>query len=570
MRYFFPFVVLCVMLGNFSQSNAADTTPKQTLPIIPQPVVVRELPSSPAGQQANSTFQLSEKTLILADGTQTESDANVFNEFLSAHFGFRLSVKRGAASQKSSAASVIRLLTSKIEAGKSAPGKQTATAHKDAYTLSIGEKEITITGTNAGVFYGLQSLLQLLPVGQPHTQTLSKSTKTFALPTCVVEDYPRFGWRGMHLDVSRHFFPKEFVKKYIDYLALYKMNVFHWHLTDDQGWRLEIKKYPKLTSVGGYRKGTLIGHYSEKPVRYDSIRYGGYYTQADAREVVEYARKRHITVVPEIEMPGHASAAVTAYPELASTPGPFEVIQNWGVFPDVFCPKEETFQFLQNVLAEVITIFPSKYIHIGGDECPKDRWKESAFCQALIKKEGLKDEHELQSYFIRRIEKFVNSKGRQIIGWDEILEGGLAPNAAVMSWRGEKGGIEAAKQHHPVVMSPTTTVYFDYYQSQKPGEPLAIGGFVPLDLVYRYEPLPKELTPDEQQYIIGAQANLWTEYIATPDKVEYMLLPRLCALAEVVWTPPEQKNYDAFMERLKQHTRLLDAMKVNYSTSALR
>lgn len=564
MRYSFPFVVLCIMLGNISQSNAADTTPKQTLPIIPQPVVVRETPASPSGQQANTTFQLSEKTLILADGAQTESDANVFNEFLAAHFGFRLKVKRASASQKSSAAPVIHLVSTKIETNK-----QTAHAHKDAYTLSISEKEITITGNNAGVFYGLQSLLQLLPASQPANQALSKNTKTFALPTCIVEDYPRFGWRGMHLDVSRHFFPKEFVKKYIDYLALYKMNVFHWHLTDDQGWRLEIKKYPKLTSVGAYRKGTLIGHYTEKPDRYDSIRYGGYYTQADAREVVEYARKRHITVVPEIEMPGHASAAVTAYPELACTPGPFEVVKNWGVFPDVFCPKEETFQFLQNVLAEVIAIFPSKYIHIGGDECPKDRWKESAFCQALIKKHGLKDEHELQSYFIQRIEKFVNSKGRQIIGWDEILEGGLAPNAAVMSWRGEKGGIEAAKQHHPVVMSPTTTVYFDYYQSKKPGEPIAIGGFIPLDLVYGYEPLPKELSAAEHQYIIGAQANLWTEYIATPDKVEYMLLPRLCALAEVVWTPPEQKNYDAFMGRLNQHTRLLDAMKVNYSKSAL-
>jgi hexosaminidase len=543
------------MLGTVSQSNAADTTPKKALPIIPQPITIRQNSTSSNEQQNASVFHLSEKTLILTDGAESESDASVFNEFLSANFGFRLKTKR--ASAEKTAASVIRLIMN----------KQKPTAQKDAYTLTIKEKEITITGNNAGIFYGLQTILQLLPASA--NPSLDKTTKTFDLPCCVVEDYPRFGWRGMHLDVSRHFFPKDFVKKYIDLLALYKMNVFHWHLTDDQGWRLEIKKYPKLTSVGAYRKGTLIGHYTNKPVQYDTIRYGGYYTQADAREIVEYARKRHITVVPEIEMPGHASAAVAAYPELASTPGPFEVIRDWGVFKDVFCPKEETFQFLQNVLAEVIAIFPSKYIHIGGDECPKDRWKESAFCQALIKKQGLKDEHELQSYFIQRIEKFVNSKGRQIIGWDEILEGGLAPNAAVMSWRGEKGGIEAAKQRHLVVMSPTTTVYFDYYQSKKPDEPLAIGGFLPLDSVYHYEPIPKELRADEQQYIIGIQANLWTEYIATPEKVEYMLLPRLCALAEVAWTPPAQKNYTGFMERLQQHRRLLDVMKVNYAKSAL-
>ncbi len=554
MKYYALLLAVCVLPLCFSTGKAnSDNTSKLLHSIIPQPVVVREAPGSVKG----TTFTLSEKTLLLADGAQTESDAKLFNEFLMTNFGFRLQVKRGVA-QKSSAPSVIRL----------AMQKAAANAHADSYTLTITEKEILITGNDAGVFYGLQTVLQMLP--QAENNVLTKTGKAFSLPCCVVEDYPRFAWRGMHLDVSRHFFPKEFIKKYIDYLALYKMNIFHWHLTDDQGWRIEIKKYPKLTSVGGYRKGTLVGHYTVQPPQYDSIRYGGFYTQADAREIVEYASKRHITVVPEIEMPGHASAAVTAYPELASTPGPFEVIKNWGVFPDVFCPKEETFQFLQNVLTEVMAIFPSKYIHIGGDECPKDRWKQSEFCQALMKKQGLKDEHELQSYFIQRIEKFVNAKGRQIIGWDEILEGGLAPNAAVMSWRGEKGGIAAAKLHHPVVMSPTTTVYFDYYQSKKPGEPLAIGGYLPLDSVYHYEPLSKELSQDEQKYIIGAQANLWTEYIATPDKVEYMLLPRLCALAEVVWSPSVQKNYDNFIVRLKQHTKLLDAMKVNYSKSALQ
>ncbi len=396
MRYYALLLALCVLPLCFSAGKANnDNPPKPLHSIIPQPVVVREAPGSVKG----AAFTLSEKTLLLADGAQTESDAKLFNEFLMTNFGFRLQVKRGVA-QKSSAPSVIRL----------AMQKAAANAHADSYTLTITEKEILITGNDAGVFYGLQTVLQMLP--QAENNVLTKAGKAFSLPCCVVEDYPRFAWRGMHLDVSRHFFPKEFIKKYIDYLALYKMNVFHWHLTDDQGWRIEIKKYPKLTSVGGYRKGTLVGHYTVQPPQYDSIRYGGFYTQADAREIVEYAHKRHITVVPEIEMPGHASAAVTAYPELASTPGPFEVIKNWGVFPDVFCPKEETFQFLQNVLAEVIAIFPSRYIHIGGDECPKDRWKQSEFCQALMKKQGLKDEHELQSYFIQRIEKFVNSKGR--------------------------------------------------------------------------------------------------------------------------------------------------------------
>jgi hexosaminidase len=369
----------------------------------------------------------------------------------------------------------------------------------------------------------------------------------------------------MHLDVSRHFFPKEFIKRYIDFLALYKMNMFHWHLTDDQGWRIEIKKYPKLTEIGSWRNGTLIGHYSQFPHRYDSTRYGGYYTQDDIKEIVEYAEKRYITIVPEIEMPGHSLAALASYPEYSCTGGPFEVANEWGVFEDVYCPREETFKFLEDVLTEVMELFPGKYIHVGGDEVPKDSWKQCKDCQELMKKEGLKDENELESYFIRRIEKFINSKGRTMIGWDEILEGGLAPNAVVMSWRGTKGGIEAARQNHDVVMTPGGYCYFDHYQGNPKFEPIAIGGYTPVEKVYSFEPTPDSLTQEEQKHILGAQGNVWTEYIPAAGQVEYMVFPRVCALSEVLWSPKEQRNYDNFKKRLIQHFALLDKLGINYS-----
>jgi hexosaminidase len=368
----------------------------------------------------------------------------------------------------------------------------------------------------------------------------------------------------MHLDVCRHFFPASFVKRYIDLLAHYKFNTFHWHLTDDQGWRIEIKKYPKLTEIGAWRNGTMVGKYDDK--KYDTIRYGGFYTQAEIRSVVAYAQQRHITIVPEIEMPGHAVAAIAAYPYLSCSEKQIDVERGWGVFEDVFCPKDSTFTFLENVLSEVMTLFPGKYIHIGGDECPKDSWKTCKHCQALIKKENLKDENGLQSYFIRRIEKFVNSKGKQIIGWDEILEGGLAPNASVMSWRGTEGGIAAARQKHFVVMSPGKPCYFDHYQSKETAkEPLAIGGYNPLDSVYAYDPMPKSLSDSERKYILGGQANLWTEYILTQKQVEYMVVPRLCALSEVLWTNKDKKNYPDFIKRLTQNSLLLDRMQVNYA-----
>ncbi|RZK94571.1 MAG: beta-N-acetylhexosaminidase, partial [Hymenobacter sp.] len=390
-----------------------------------------------------------------------------------------------------------------------------------------------------------------------------------SLPAVEVADKPRYSWRGMHLDVSRHFFPVEFVKQYIDYLALHKMNTFHWHLTDDQGWRIEIKKYPKLTSVGGYREGTLIGHYGAKVPEYDNVRYGGFYTQEQVKEVVKYAQDRYITVVPEIEMPGHALAALAAYPELSCTGGPFKVGQTWGVFDDIFCAgNEQTFSFLQDVLTEVMPLFPSKIVHIGGDEAPKTRWKTCPKCQARIKTEHLKDEHELQSYFVQRMEKFVNTKGKTIIGWDEILEGGLAPNAAVMSWRGMEGGTAAAKQKHQVVMTPGEFVYFDHAQGDPAQEPLNIGGYLPLAKVYSFEPTPPELNAEERKYILGAQANLWTEYIPTTQYVEYMVLPRMSALAEVLWTPASQKNWESFKVRMQPQYQRFAALGANYSKSA--
>jgi len=442
----------------------------------------------------------------------------------------------------------------------------------EGYTIDITDKKITITGKEAGLFYAVQSAVQLLPE-QKSGQVL--------IPAASINDYPRFKYRGLHLDVSRHHFPLAFIKKYIDLMAQYKLNNFHWHLTDDQGWRIEIKKYPKLTTIGASRNGTIIGHHPG--VGTDNEVYKGYYTQDEVKQVVAYAATKFINVIPEIEMPGHASAAIAAYPELSCFPDrdtfvdaktPWsgsrkgkQVQQQFGVFDDVFVPSDATFQFLENVLDEVIALFPSRYIHIGGDESPKDYWKESEFCQQLIKKLGLKDEHELQSYFIQRIEKHVNAKGRSIIGWDEILEGGLAPNATVMSWRGTEGGIAAAKQNHDVIMTPGGKIglYLDHAQSASADEPTNIGGLAPYWIAYAYDPMPKDLTADQQKHVIGVQANLWTEYIATPAKVEYHILPRLFALSEIAWSPLARKDLKNFTEeRLPVHLAKLDKSSTNY------
>jgi hexosaminidase len=449
------------------------------------------------------------------------------------------------------------------------------TGGKPAYRLQVKTDGILISSNfDESAFHGIQTLMQLVPLSGPTD-----------LPVVNIFDHPRFGYRGMHLDVARHFFPVSFIKKYIDYLAYHKFNTFHWHLTEDQGWRIEIKKYPKLTSVGGYRNGTIIGRHPGKGN--DNLRYGGFYTQAEIKEVVKYAKDRFIDVIPEIEMPGHGSAAIAAYPWLSCFPdqptaipasmiskksieeqnnGRIKLVQEtWGVFNDVFCAgKDSTFIFLQNVLDEVIPLFPSKYVHIGGDECPKTHWKICPSCQQRMKALGLKDEHELQSYFIQRIEKYLNSKGKTIIGWDEILEGGLAPNAIVMSWRGEAGGIEAAKQKHNVIMTPGNPVYFDHTQSLNE-DSVTIGGYNPIEKVYAYEPVPKELNAEEGKYVLGAQANMWTEYMKNTRKVDYMLFPRISALAEVLWSPRESRNWSSFEKRLQGQFKRYDKWKSNYS-----
>ena len=448
------------------------------------------------------------------------------------------------------------------------PARDTALG-TEGYRIDITDNLVTVEATRAsGFFYGMQTLRQLLPPAAlaPTRQLPDSGLTNLAIPACRIEDRPRYVYRGLHLDVSRHFFPVSFIKQYIDLMALHKINTFHWHLTDDQGWRIEIKKYPKLTQVGANRRETLVGHYDEyDPQVFDGKPYGGFYTQDEVREVVRYATARFVTVVPEIEMPGHALAALSAYPELACAPGPYNAATKWGVFDDVFCPTEKTFSFLQDVLTEVIGLFPSKYIHIGGDECPKVSWKNSAFCQQLMKREKLKNENELQSYFIRRIDEFVTSKGRRIIGWDEILEGGLSPNATVMSWRGVKGGIEAARQQHDVVMTPGGFCYFDHYQGDPAQEPTAFGGNLPLSQVYSYNPTPTELSPAEAKHILGVQGNVWTEYIPDVNQLQYMIWPRAAALAEVAWSPLEGKNYDDFSRRIPSLFARLSAVKVNFA-----
>ncbi len=439
----------------------------------------------------------------------------------------------------------------------------------EGYKLSVSTDRITLeAATPQGAFYGVQTILQLLPTAV--FSPVPVENVAWSMPVCQIQDKPRFIHRGLMLDVSRHFMPVSFIKKYIDLLALHKMNIFHWHLTDDQGWRIEIKKYPKLTQIGSKRKETLVGQYSENyPQKFDGKEISGFYTQAEIKEVVKYAQSKYVTIIPEIELPGHSLAALAAYPELGCEPSKkYEVATKWGVMNDIYCPNEKTFTFLQDVLTEVFALFPGKYVHIGGDEAPKDAWKQSSFCQDLIKKLNLKDEHELQSYFIKRIEKFVNSKGRAIIGWDEILEGGVAPNATVMSWRGTKGGIEAAKQKHNVIMTPNTYYYLDYYQANPAKEPLAIGGYLPIEKVYEYDP-GAGFSPEEQKYILGVQGNVWTEYMPSPAQVEYMTFPRATAIAEVAWVPSGGKNFEDFATRLKEHLKRLNYLKVNYSKRML-
>lgn len=435
-------------------------------------------------------------------------------------------------------------------------------ANKEGYTLATTSEGIQINGqTENGVFYGIQTIRKSIPAEAEGADIL--------LPAGTIKDEPRFPYRGMHLDVGRHFFPIEFIKEYIDLLALHNMNTFHWHLTEDQGWRIEIKKYPKLTEIGSVRSRTVIGKNTDE---YDNTSYGGFYTQEQAKELVKYAQERYITVIPEVDLPGHMLAALAAYPEMGCTGGPYEVCPRWGIFEDVICiGNEKSMQFLEDVMAEIIEIFPSKYIHIGGDEAPRTRWEKCPKCQARINSEGLKADKEhtaedrLQSYCMNRIEKFLNSKGRQIIGWDEILEGDVAPNATVMSWRGTSGGIKAAQLGHDVIMAPNVYCYFDYYQTaDTKDEPFGIGGYVPVEKVYSLDPTAS-LTEEQAGHILGVQANLWTEYIPTTKHVEYMVLPRMAALAEVQWTQPEKKDYKDFSKRLTRLMQMYQRDGLNYA-----
>ncbi len=448
--------------------------------------------------------------------------------------------------------------------------KLDTTLAQEGYQLNISKEKIVIAAsTPNGVRFALQTVKQLLPTAIYGTEAVAGETWT--VPCAVINDAPRFGYRGLHMDVARHFFTLDEVKRVLNVMAVHKLNVFHWHLTDDQGWRMEIKKYPKLTEVGSIRHKTMI---NKEWDNYDTTPHGGFYTQDELREIVKYADDLGITIIPEIDLPGHMQAALASYPSLGCTGGPYEVSGQWGIRDDVLCVgQDKTFEFIENVLLEVMEIFPSKYIHIGGDECPKVRWEKCPKCQARINKLGLKDddkfkaEHYLQSYVTDRVEKFLNERGRVIIGWDEILEGGLSTNATVMSWRGIDGGIEAAKQGHDAIMTPTNPLYFDYYQSHDTqSEPLAIGGYNPVELVYAYDPIPADLTEEEAKHILGAQANLWTEYISTNEGFEYMLLPRLAALSEIQWTQVENKNYDCFLHRIDHALRIYKTMGLTYAS----
>ncbi len=489
-------------------------------------------------------FVLNEKTVLRYDEDLKET-VKYFNAYLKKGLGVSMQLNK------------------ETEKNSIILEKDTTIINEEAYRLFISETNIKIqSSTKKGAFYAIQTLRQLLPECFENGSCINKE---FAIKALTVLDAPRFSYRGMHLDVGRHFFSVSAIKKYIDMLAMLKMNTFHWHLTEDQGWRIEIKKYPRLTEIGSYREETLIGHYNDQPHQFDGQRYGGFYTQEEIKEVVAFATSRNITIIPEIEMPGHSQAAIAAYPELGCSGEEVKVATKWGVFEEVYCPNQKTFAFLENVLDEVVDLFPGKYIHIGGDEAPKTKWKSCNHCQQLIKEKGLKDERGLQSYFIAKMEKYINSKGKQIIGWDEILEGGLAPNATVMFWRGTDGAVQAAKEGHDLILSPTSNCYFDYYQSDNENEPLAIGGFLPLEKVYNFNPIPEGMNPSEEKHVLGAQGNVWTEYMPTYEKVEYMAFPRAVALSEVVWTKDKNKDYSCFISRLANFHNRLDTLNVNYA-----
>ncbi len=510
--------------------------------VIPQPVSVTARPGH---------FTLTRRTVIWTDRA-SEALGHQLARYLEPATGIALRVQAGGTLPPG--AIVLRRDASLKRLGP------------EGYRLDIRPARVVARAPEtAGLFYAIQTMRQLLPPDIFRDAPVEKIAWT--MPSVLIEDHPRFAWRGAHLDVGRHFMPKEFVKKYIDLIALHKLNTFHWHLTEDQGWRLEIKRYPRLTEVGAWRKETIVGHQSRdrSAWQFDRTPHGGFYTQDDAREIVAYGKARFVNVMPEIEMPGHAVAAIASYPEIGFTDDPIQVATNWGIFSDILNADPSTVQFMQNVLDEVLQIFPSRYIHIGGDEADKAKWKVSPRIQTRIRELGLSDEHELQSWFIRQMDSFLTGKSRRLVGWDEILEGGLAENAVVMSWRGTKGGIAAARAGHDVIMAPESHTYLNYYESPDQAvEPIAHPGLLPLDKVYGFEPIPAELEPEFAKHVLGAQAQIWSEYLAGPKNVEYQAFPRLSALAEVVWTPIERKNYEGYLARLQVHEERLQRMDVNY------
>ncbi len=520
--------------------------PDTAFAVIPRPVHMT--------RGRSGSFVLTTGTVIVTDRA-TRDIGYQLTDWLAPATGYRLPVV-GAAGNASRTIS-LRLDPSLTRLGE------------EGYLLAVTPRQITIRALRpAGAFYAVETLRQLLP---PDVFRAAPAVGvTWTVPGVQIEDTPRFSWRGAHLDVARHFMPKEFVKKYIDLIALYKLNRFHMHLTDDQGWRIEIKQYPLLTSVGGWRRQTLVGRQNNDSTKwiYDARRHGGFYTQDDIREVVAYANARFVTVVPEIEMPGHAQAAIAAYPWLGNTGQQLEVLQHWGVNAHILNPSDSAIHFMQDVLTEVLALFPGHYIHIGGDEAIKNEWQTSPVAQARIRQLGLHNENELQSWLTAQMSRWLAARGRALVGWDEILEGGmegLAPNAVVMSWRGIEGGIAAAQAGHDVVMTPTSNTYFDYYQSADTlAEPLAIGGFLPLDSVYVYEPIPPALDSVQARHVLGTQGQIWTEYDTTPKDVEYQVFPRLVALGEVAWTPRDQKNIADFRTRLERHLKRLGILDVNY------
>ena len=531
------------MLAMLAAAPTVGRAQTEDVPIIPRPDSVKS---------AKGHFTLTARTVIVTD----RADSAVAQRFafsLAPATGFALPVRIGTTARGN------RIVF------RRAPVRD-ARFGEEGYKLDVRPGVVTITAAKpAGAFYATQSLRQLLPPDVFRDAPISGTS--WAIPAVTIVDRPRFQWRGMHLDVSRHFMPKEFVKKYIDLLALHKMNRFHWHLTDDQGWRIEIGKYPRLTEIGAWRDSTIVGHMVRDTTHapFDKKRHGGFYTQDDVREIVAYARDRFVTIVPEIEMPGHSQAAIAAYPMLGNFGDTIKPWTMWGVTNYILNPSDTTIAFMQDVLTEVIGLFPGKFIHIGGDEARKAQWKISPRAQERMKALGITTENELQSWFTTKMDAFLASKGRRLVGWDEILEGGLAPNAVVMSWRGTGGGIAAARANHDVVMTPGSHTYFDHYQSQNTAaEPLAIGGFLPIDTVYSYDPVPAGLEPQFASHILGAQGQVWTEYIEGPKSVEFMAFPREAALAEALWTSRARKDFANFSGRLTRHLARLEALDVNF------